>query len=595
MCALFGILGHADPRKARRALASMAHRGPDYCGIVEKPGLLFAQNRLSIRDRDARAHQPLRDGDLLLSFNGEIYNWREIADALGIVAVTEAETVLAAWEAWGAGCVERFRGMFAIAVHDGETLYLLRDRLGKKPLFFAQADGNFIFASEIKGILPFLPRIRMNDDAMMSYLSFLAPTAPHTFFEGIEKVAPGEMITVKEAQVQRRNYYTLLDATPLQSNQAHTIESLLFESVRLRLDADVPVCALLSGGVDSAAVNAMAIRAGRSLPTFTLGYAGYERYDESTAAAETAERLGLEHHRFVINQDDFVGHIDPVLTQLDEPLNDPAAIPLYLLFGHIKQQGYRVVLSGEGGDELFLGYRQYFDYLDVEQLATLQRKAWLKKFFRGHFSMNREWEWYKRAFDGTLLFRGASEKFTDLQKNHFMRRNVRDEEGLRFILPEYERFERSRWSHPAQWYSYLDLRHLQAEYYLAKLDRVSMAHGVESRTPMLDHRLAEAVFGTPAELKIGDGKPKTLLKSIMQPTLGSTILSRKKKGFSSPYMEHLVASGRIGLIHEVNNETGMFKKEMLERYVEAAAKRGRFKQHVWGLYVLSHWMKRWLL
>lgn len=595
MCALFGIVGTHDPRLARTALASMAHRGPDYCGIVEKPGLFFAHNRLSIRDRDARAHQPLASGELLLSFNGEVYNWREVADALGLGAVTEAETVLAAWKAWGPGCVERFRGMFAMAVHDGGTLYLLRDRLGKKPLFFARLGERFVFASEIKGILPFLPRIRMNDDALMSYLSFLTPVAPHTFFEGIEKVAPGEMVTLTNGRIDRRAYYSLLDAPPLEYRHAETIESLLVESVGLRLDADVPVCALLSGGIDSATINAVAAGLERPLPTFTLGYEGFDNYDESLAAAETAERLGLEHTRVVIGQNDFVDRIDPVLDHLDEPLNDPAAIPLYLLFERIRREGYRVVLSGEGGDELFLGYRQYFDYLDVEQLAALQRKAWLKKFFHGHFSMNREWEWYKRAFDGTLLFRGAGEKFTDLQKNHLMRRNVRDEEGLRFILPERERFEQSRWHHPAQWYGYLDLRHLQAEYYLAKLDRISMAHGIESRTPMLDHRLAEAVFATPPALKIGDGRPKALLKEIMRPTLGDTILSRKKKGFSSPYMEYLVASGRIGLISEVNDQTGLFKKEVLERYVEAAAKRGRFKQHVWGLYVLSHWMKRRLL
>jgi len=597
MCAVFGILGDYDPREARRGLAKLAHRGPDYCGIVEQKGLFFAHHRLSIRDLHERAHQPLHSGGVLISFNGEIYNHQYIADTLGLSEATEAETVMAAYLRWGIDCVQRFRGMFALAIYDGGTLYLLRDRLGKKPLFFARQKERFIFASEIKGIVPFLPRVRMNDDALMSYLSFLAPVAPHTFFEGIEKVAPGELITVTNTSVSRTNYYSLLEsAKPLQIAEApEQIETLLFESVRLRLAADVPVAALLSGGIDSAAVNAVAAKLGRPLQTFTLGYEERFNYDESTGAAETAQVLGLKNRKVTIGRNDFIDAIDPVMDALDEPVNDPAAVPLYLLFGAIKKEGYRVVLSGEGGDELFLGYRQYFDYLDIEQLAMLKRKAWLKKFFHGHFSVNREWEWYKRAFDETLLFRGAGEKFTDLQKNALMRRNVRDEDGLRFVQPERDRFERSRWEHPAQWYSYLDLRQLQAEHYLAKLDRVSMAHGIESRTPMLDHLLAEAAFGTPAELKIGDGRPKSLLRQIVRPYLGDAVLQRKKKGFSSPYLEYLDASGKLSLITEVNDQTGLFNKEMLERYIEAAARRGRFKHQVWGLFILSHWMKKYLL
>ncbi|MHC3995085.1 asparagine synthase (glutamine-hydrolyzing) [Thiomicrolovo sp. ZZH C-3] len=597
MCAVFGVLGEYDPKTARRGLAALAHRGPDYCGIVEESGLFFAQQRLSIRDLHERSHQPLREGNVLLSFNGEIYNYREIAETLQLQAATEAETVLAAYLRWGIECVHRFRGMFALAIYDDGTLYLFRDRLGKKPLFFAKQKECFVFASEIKGILPFLSRVRMNDDAMMGFLSFQAPTAPHTFFEGIEKIAPGELITVTNGSVSRRSYYCLLEhAEPVDDNSApKRIETRMEESIAMRLDADVPVAALLSGGIDSAAVNAFAKKLGRPLQTFSLGYAERWNYDESESAAETARILGINNTKVTISQTDFIDAIDPVMDALDEPLNDPAAIPLYLLFGAIKKKGYRVVLSGEGGDELFLGYRQYFDYLDIEQLAALQRKAWLKKFFHGHFSVNREWEWYKRAFDETLLFRGAGEKFTDLQKNALMRRNVRDEEGLRFIQPERDRFDASRWTHPTQWYSYLDLRHLQAEYYLTKLDRVSMAHGIESRTPMLDHRLAETVFGTSAELKIGNGRPKALLKQIMQPYLGDTILNRKKKGFASPYMEYLHASGKIDLITEVNEQTGLFKQEMLERYIEAAVKRGRFKQQAWSLFVLSHWMKKHLL
>lgn len=595
MCAIFGIIGDYHAACAKSALAKLAHRGPDYCGIVEKERLFFAHSRLAIRQLGDHAHQPLERDAILLGFNGEIYNYGEIAELLGIPQATEVETVLAAYRRWGVEFVQHLRGMFAIAIYDNGTLHLLRDRLGKKPLFFAQLANSFVFASELKAIVPLLPSIRMNDDAMMAYLSFLAPTAPHTFFQGVEKLAPGEMLTYTNGTVSRREYYSLLDAAPVEDAEAPAqIEAKLFESVQLRLDADVPVCALLSGGIDSAAINAAALKLGHPLQTFTLGFKDFGRYDESAAATETARLLGLKHRKVIIGRDDFIDAIDPVMDALDEPLGDPAAIPLYLLFGAIKKEGYRVVLSGEGGDELFLGYRQYFDYLDIEQLAMLRRKAWLKKYFHGHFSINREWEWYKRAFDGTLLFRGAGEKFTDLQKNRLMKRNVRDEDGLRFVQPERERFEASRWKHPAHWYSYLDLRHLQSEYYLAKLDRVSMAHSIESRTPMLDHQLTETTFSTSVELKIGNGKPKSLLKKIVQPYLGDTILNRKKKGFASPYLEYLHASGKIDLIGEVNAQTGLFRGEVLERYIEAAIRRGSFKQQVWSLFVLSHWIKKYL-
>ncbi len=595
MCAVFGILGDYEPSEARRALSLLAHRGPDACEAVETPRLFFAHRRLRIRET-APARQPLRRGDVRISFNGEIYNDRTLAETLGIPGAGEAQVVLAAYLRWGTACVEHFRGMFALAVYDNGTLHLFRDRLGKKPLFFHAGPRRFAFASEIKALVPLLPSVRMNDEAMMSYLAFLAPAPPHTFFEGIEKLAPGEMLTFENNTVSRRFWYDLLDAAEPSgdTNVLSRLQTELFESVSMRLDADVPVCALLSGGIDSAAIHAAAKSLGRPLAAFTLGYEEGGRYDESEAAAETARLLGLEHRIVRISRSDFIDTIDPALDALDEPLNDPAAVPLFLLMSAIAKEGYKVVLSGEGGDELFLGYRLYFDHLDVEQLAALKRKAWLKHYFHGHFSMHREWEWYKRAFDGTVVFRGSGEKFTDLQLNRLLRRNVRDDAGLRFIQPARERFVHSRREHPAHWYSYLDLRHLQGEYYLSKLDRISMAHSIEARTPMLDHRFVERAFGVPASLKIGDARPKSLLKTLLRPYLDEKILSRKKKGFASPSIESLRDSGKLARIEAVNAQTGMFRPDVLRTYLDAAEK-GHFKQHVWGLYVLSHWIDKYLL
>lgn len=602
MCGVFGIIGEYTPSKAREALSRLAHRGKDHCGIVEEKRLFLAHHRLSITDSHPRSHQPMRRGRLLLSFNGEIYNHTALRAELSgwrWETLSDAEVILAAYEAWGIGCVERLEGMFAFALMDGEKLYLVRDRFGKKSLFYHQTNDGIVFASEIKAIKPFLSSVRMNEDAMRSYLSFLAPAPPHTFYRGIEKLESGEWLCFENGGISRQRYYDLLSSSPRSSltdpsEALMRIEEGLHRSIALRLDTDVPVAALLSGGLDSAMICAVAARQGKKLPVFTLGYDEYGAYDERANARLTAESLGLEHTEVVISRNDFNDHLDEILIQMDEPLNDPAALPLYLLFQKIGSQGYKVVLSGEGSDELFLGYRQYFEYLDIEKAASLHHKNWLKKYFHAHFSMNREWEWYKRIFDDTLLFRTSGEKFTDLQQNLLLRRNVRDNESLRFLEPYRELFRQSPHTHPAQWYSMIDLKLFVGEHFLTKLDRVSMAHTIEARTPFLDHHLAQTVLSVDPAIRIGEGKPKTLLRQIARSYLGEEIVNRRKKGFANPYMEWLIASERIGLIREVNAQTGLFCPEEVEKYIDMA-KRGRFKQHVWGLYVLSHWIRQELL
>ncbi|MBU0720320.1 asparagine synthase (glutamine-hydrolyzing) [bacterium] len=600
MCAVFGILGEYDEARAKHALSLLTHRGPDYCGITQRTKLFFAHQRLSILDTHERAHQPLRHKDILLSFNGEIYNFKELKDALDFDFKTQSdsEVIIAAYLKWGVDFVHHLRGMFAIALLDKETLYLFRDRLGKKPLFYMHTQNTLYFSSEIKGLTPFLDKHTLNDDALMSYLSFLAPTPPHTFFKGIHKLACGEFLVYKNNQTEVKKYFDLLDTPPniitSRDEAVSMLEGLLEESINLRLNSDVPMASLLSGGIDSASLNYYAKKQGIDLHTYTLGYKEFAKYDERANAKESAEFLGVKNTEVEISQDDFIAACGNVLETLDEPLNDPAAIPLYLLFERIKQDGYKVVLSGEGSDELFLGYRQYFEYLDIEKASSLAHKNWLKKYFRSNFSMNREWEWYKRIFDETLLFRTSGDKFTDLQKNNLMRRNVKDNESLKYLKPYRDAFEASAHRDESIWYSYIDLNIFQAEHFLTKLDRVSMAHSIESRTPFLDHKLACGIFSISPKLRYEDGTTKSLLKEIMKPKLDERILKRKKKGFSNPYMEYLIKSGKISLIKEVNEQTGMFKQKELDAYINTASK-GSFKQHLWGLYVLSVWIKKHML
>ena len=600
MCGIFGIIGDYSEQRAKAALAKLSHRGPDHCGVVQRERLFFAHQRLSITDLQKRSHQPLKHKDILLSFNGEIYNFQALKKELDFAFETQSdsEVIIAAYLRWGVAFVEHLRGMFAIALLDGDTLYLFRDRLGKKPLFFMQEKENFYFASELKALTPFLHTTQMSEDALLSYLSFLKPTPPFTFFQGIHKLAAGEFLVYKDAHYALKRYYDILQTpTNIITNEqeaVHKIEAILEESITLRLAADTPIASLLSGGIDSATINYYAKKANKPLQTYTLGYKEFSKYDERENANATAAFLGLKNRAIAIDESQFINAMEDVFDAMDEPLNDPAAVPLYLLFAQIKKDGYTVVMSGEGSDELFLGYRQYFEYLDIEQAKSLAHKNWLKKYFRSNFSMNREWEWYKRVFDDTLLFRTSGEKFTDLQKNALLRKNIKDNSSLKYLQNYREQFAASAFNDESFWYSYIDLNIFQAEHFLTKLDRVSMAHSIESRTPFLDHKLVETLFCLSPELRYSDGVTKSLLKKVMQGKLDKSILKRKKKGFANPYMEYLIHSKKIELIKAVNKETGLFKQQKLDEYIATASK-GSFKQHIWGLYVLSHWIKKHLL
>lgn len=596
MCAIFGIIGEYDPVLARRSVSLLSHRGPDYCGIVEKQGLFIAHNRLSIVDLRDSAAQPMIRDEVILSFNGEIYNFQALKKTLDIPFQTQSDTevVLAAYQKWGPAFVDHLEGMFAIAIYDKGRLYLFRDRLGKKPLYYMHGSKGLVFASEIKGILPHLKNKEMNEDALHSYLSFLAPTPPYTFYKGIEKLEAGHFALYEKGRLEIKAYYDLLPSSIeiyTEEEALKTIETSLMESIEKRLMGDVEVASLLSGGVDSSLIAAMASRMGSKLKTFSLGYEGYKQYDERKYAAQVAEHIGVQNIDVELSKDAFFEHLDAVIYALDEPINDPAAIPLYMLFKRIKEEGIKVVLSGEGADELFLGYRQYFEYLDIEKAAGLQHKNWLKKYFRSNFSMNREWEWYKRVFDSEVLFRTSGEKFTDMQKNRLMRQNVRDGFSMKYLQKYRDRYAAYGNKDESQWYSYVDLKQFQAEHFLAKLDRVSMAHGIEGRTPFLDHKLVEKVFSIDPALRYKAGINKDLLKKVAGPYLPENIIHRKKKGFSSPYLEWLVEAGELERIMDVNEKTGMFHKDELEMYIQKG-KQGRYKQHLWGLYLFSRWYEK---
>ena len=393
---------------------------------------------------------------------------------------------------------------------------------------------------------------------------------------------PGELLTyeIETGKIAHSELGSFL------RTDSSDLETRLRSAVRRRLQGDFSVAALLSGGVDSSFVAAIAKVQQGSLATFSIGYED-RRYSELPYAHLVADYIGSEHTEVLFDEERFFATFEELLAHFDEPIGDSASVPLAYLFDQIKQQGFRVVLSGEGGDEIFLGYRQYFEFLDLLQAKNLKYKNWLKNYFRAHFNPNKEWEWYKRIFSGELLFRSSCEVFTDLQKNLFLRQNVRDGESVEYLRPFLARWERSGLYDEAIFMSYIDMMVRLAALYLPKLDTTSMLHSIEARTPLLDEDVVTAAFGDPKRTQ----EPKYLLKHIAAKYIPYEIIQRKKKGFSYPHMQWLMRSDSIQKMVRINDETGFFKPDQLTFLIENA-KRNRFARHFWLVFAFLSWYKK---
>ncbi|BBG64836.1 asparagine synthetase [glutamine-hydrolyzing] [Hydrogenimonas sp.] len=590
MCAIFGIVGAYDESAARRAFATLAHRGPDAEGVIAEKGLFLAHRRLGIIDPLPEADQPMSAEGITILLNGEIYNYRELREELGCRFDTKSDTEVAlrAFLEWGEEMPGKIRGMYAMALYGEGALHLFRDPFGKKPLYWSRRGDTFIFSSEIGAIRSFFGDIPLSRERICSYLSFQSSVSPSTLYPGIHQLEPGGYLRYENGDVEISVRDQLIVPRRYDLLEAEEVEELIAESVGYRLVSDVPVGALLSGGVDSSLVAAVAQRMmPQPLPTFTVGYEGYRKYDERRFAEKVAEHIGSDHREFVMGVDDFLESADELFEHLDEPLGDPAAIPLWFLSRRVKESGVKVLLSGDGADELFFGYRPYYEMADIERAEDLKYRNWLRNYFRSNYSPNREWEWYKRIFDGSVLFRSSAELFTDLQQNRLLKQNVKDDTSLRWIGGYIERFGK-----PAgpQWFTYIDFKVQLAEVFLKKLDRVTMAHGLEARSPFLDRKFVTELLSSDAGWRMGES-PKWLLKEVAAKYLPSFIVERKKKGFSYPYMEWLHLSGGFETVHRVNRELNLFSGEQISFLMERS-KKGRFKHHLYAVWSLCKWLEK---
>ena len=589
MCAIFGIVGKYDLKRAESAFASLKHRGVDGSRSIAEERLFLGSHRLAITSVGEPMDQPCSREGVHLLFNGEIYNYLELASEMGLEDSGEAEVLLECYRRRGDAFVEELLGMYAIAIYDNGLLKLYRDPLGKKPLYYRHSASEFSFASESKALQEGEGQA-IDRGEIASYLSFRSPVTPHTFYRDIRQLGAGEMLVYDGKAPQIKAMFSLLLASCTVRNEAEAlaqIEKSLKEAVAIRIPRQVSYAALLSGGLDSSLVAAMAAEEG-PLHSYCIGYEGYERYDERPYAAEVAEYIGSDHREVLFGKEDFFRSLERVIERLDEPLGDPAVIPLQHLMHNIADDGIRVVLTGDGSDELFMGYKTYFEYVDLEQLASLKHKSWLKNYLKAHFSMHREWEWHKRIFEGTLLFRGTAELFSDLQQNRLLKRNIRDNHSLKAIEAYRKTFGESGRKSPADWYSWLDIKVLLGDVFLKKLDRMSMANGIEARTPFLDRRVVETAFSIDPALRMGTSQ-KHLIKKIAHNYLPASIIQRRKKGFNYPYLEWLREENAFAVIEEVQRETGLFRGAHL-KFLLQKGEQGMFRQHLFALFMLCKWI-----
>jgi asparagine synthase (glutamine-hydrolysing) len=601
MCGIVGIFDTCERRPVEAELvgrmnARQFHRGPDEGGVHCEPGVGLGHRRLSIIDLSA-GQQPLfnEDGTVVVVFNGEIYNYRDLVSELTALGHTfrthsDTETIVHAWEEWGEDCVRRFRGMFAFAIHDRnrETLFLARDRFGKKPLYYSLLpNGRLIFSSELKALLEISDLSHQIDaTAVEDFLAFGYIPDPKSILKSVRKLPPAHTLAWRRGvrEARPREYWDLEFGRRQGPGEAEATRELverLREAVRVRLVSEVPLGAFLSGGVDSSAVVAM--MAGVStepVKTCSISF-GDPEFNEAQYAREVAERYRTDHRVQQVESDDF-DLIDKLAEVYDEPFADSSAIPTYRVC-ELARRNVTVALSGDGGDEVFAGYRRYRWHVYEERVRRR-----LPQILRGPLFgfLGRAYpkaDWAPKILRAKTTFQALAR---DSLAGYFhsvsvmpdaLRRSLYSP-SFRRSLDGYEAIDvlrahasRTAGYDPLSRAQYLDFKTYLPGDILVKVDRASMAHALEVRAPLLDHELVEWAAGLAPALRFANGEPKYIFKRAMEPFVSKDILYRPKMGFAVPiaswFRGPLRERVRAAVLGKGLLETGWFNPAALERMV----------------------------
>ncbi len=622
MCGIAGFIGTehdaARAEDVRRMTDTIVHRGPDEEGIYAHGNVGLGMRRLSIIDLSGGS-QPIYNEDRTVAvvYNGEIYNFPQLRQELEqrghtFYTHTDTEVIVHLYEEMGADCVSKLRGMFAIALYDkkSKSLLLARDRLGKKPLYYAQHNGRLYFGSEIKTILAAAPELsEVNPEGILQFFYFGYIPDPHSAFRKIRKLPPGHFAEYRQGEIKEVQYWDVpaYGTHDPGSDEAclDEMEERLAEAVRIRLISDVPLGALLSGGVDSSIVVALMARASSSpVKTFSIGFSKAD-FNEADYARIVAERFGTDHHELVIDP-----NISDTLNQLtrmmEEPFGDSSMIPTYYV-SRLARQNVTVALSGDGGDELFAGYDRYV--VNYERRRYDVVPAWLGAFYRNHMYRRlpssvkaRKLSWNltlssrDRYLDG-VSFLPALHRERALFSDDFVDR-ARHWEDPFAQFQEYH--DHAPAADPLSRLMYLDMKTYLTADILTKVDRMSMATSLEMRCPILDHQFVEWAVGLPVKYKFRNGARKFMFKKLAE-RLGipRTLLDRRKQGFSMPlvhWMRDELKDGLLQLLVEPRTlQRGYFNPQSVRMIMDEHF-RGR-RNHagvLWMLLILELWHRNFL-
>ena len=602
MCGITGIFDTKGRRELDRSLLkrmndSQSHRGPDADGEHHEPGVALGHRRLSIIDL-ATGQQPLynEDQSVVVVFNGEIYNYQELIPELQALGHTfhtrsDTEVIVHAWESWGEQCVDRFRGMFAFALWDRnrETLFLARDRLGVKPLHYALlADGSLVFGSEMKSVM-LHPGVRRDIDplAIEEYFALGYISEPRSIFKGLLKLPAGHTLLVRRGEPLRapRQYWDVkftLNRKVSVQDACDELVHRLEESVRLRMIAEVPLGAFLSGGVDSSAVvSAMAKISAEPVNTCSISFDD-PAYDESKYARQVAERYKTRHHEDQVASDDF-DLIDELARLYDEPYADSSAIPTYRVC-QVARKHVTVALSGDGGDESFGGYRRYRLHLMEERLRNLLPLGVRRPLFGVLGHVYPKADWAPRVFRAKSTFESLARDSVaaylhsvsivrePMRQRLFSKKLHAELGGYRVSEVFQHHASNANTDDPLALIQYLDLKTYLIGDINTKVDRASMAHSLEVREPLMDHPLVEWCASLPSSLKMNDGIQKFVLKKAMEPYLSHETLYRSKMGFAVPlerwFRGPLRQRVRDDVLTGALAQTGFFDQATLRQMVD---------------------------
>jgi len=565
MCGIAGILGIGDRDRLQRMTEAMRHRGPDDEGMHLGNRISLGMRRLSIIDVE-KGHQPIysQDRSKVIIFNGEIYNYRELRSELEKKGVSfrtnsDTETILHAYEMYGYECVHRFNGMFAFAIWDSEReeLFIVRDRLGIKPLFYARRGSAFVFASEIKALLASgLVDKTVDPEAVSAFLRWYNLPVPYTMFKGVFQLPPGHFLRIVPRGEMRIEKYWDVPFVPEKEKPVRTVDELssalrelITSAVRKRLIAEVPLGAFLSGGIDSSlVVGLMSQMSDQPVKTFTVGFRSREKkYDERDFARVIAERYRTDHSEVVVSGSDVRNDLPAIIRSMDLPSGD--AIQTYFI-SEAARRRVTVSLSGLGGDELFAGYQQFRHIPRALMFARrFQRMpsllAMLLKGVDAHLPAEADnrmkWRLFSEVMKGNTdllhLYDVSRSVYTDDEFGTILDKTflgtLRDKRSTRNLLENYR--ERIHGLEIADAISYLELKTYMSHMLLRDTDTMSMAHSLEVRVPLIDHTVVEFVArNVPVSLKRKNGRPKWLLTETFNDVLPREVLSRKKKGFEFP-------------------------------------------------------------